>query len=779
MKRSARAAKRVESSASAPTSGLLHRWGPAAVGALAFLLRWIYLAGARDNPLFENLGLDARFYDLWAKRIAAGDWIGSEPFFMGPLYPYVLAVLYRLGVSPVFQVAVVQAVIDSVTCALVYVAARRIWAREATACVAGVLACFYGPMMLYTGELLYPTLAGLLHVLFLCLVLRREENGRAAVLFLAGVVLGIAAFGKATALVFYPGVVAWWFLRRPRPTFGRLLRPALLLLAGIAVVVLPITARNRIVGNDWVLVTSNAGLNFYIGNNPMSSGGYLKPAGLDVMKDPEGRRIAEAKWGGPLKPSEVSRFWFSEAGAFVREHPGRFASHLLKKTVFFWGAFEIPQIENFGFQRRYSPLCRLPFPTFGWIVPLALVGLILGAERRRWALLPMGLTILYSIAIAVFFVTGRYRMAVVPYLIILAAGGILYLALELRSGRRRYVGPAVLILAAALAHWNPYHVDRKSGFGELEYRLGLNLEKNGDLENASMRYRRALELDPDHPGARLNLGVILSRTGRPQEAREMLEWLAGRGPDNAKAEFNLGVVLANLGEYSRARDAYARALRIDPTYLQAWHGYGVESYRAGEEEEADRALERVAAREGSPYSEPWVAWSQFLLEKMRAPWDGRRGPDPEAGVMRAGDILAMTGDWAGAYDLYHQVAEARPSAEAYYEVGVAAYKQDRLDDAEDALARCVSLNPRLPGVHLLMGSIYVKREDFDSALRVNEREAEISPTEAEVFFKLGLLYENHSKNPDAALRAYRRYLELGGPREAIVRERMAVLEASE
>ena len=174
-----------------PRPGLLDRWGPAAAAVLAFVVRWIYLAGARNNPLFESLGLDARFYDLWAKRIAAGDWIGSEPFFMGPLYPYLLAILYRLGMNPVFQVAIIQAVLDSVTCALVYIIARRIWSREAAGRVAGLLACSYGPMMLYTGELLYPTLAAFIHTLFLWVIVRHEQEGGSRLLFLGGVILGL------------------------------------------------------------------------------------------------------------------------------------------------------------------------------------------------------------------------------------------------------------------------------------------------------------------------------------------------------------------------------------------------------------------------------------------------------------------------------------------------------------------------------------------------------------------------------------------------------------
>ena len=40
---------------------------------------------------------DARGYDAWARRLAAGDWIGTDVFYQAPLYPYFLGVVYALA----------------------------------------------------------------------------------------------------------------------------------------------------------------------------------------------------------------------------------------------------------------------------------------------------------------------------------------------------------------------------------------------------------------------------------------------------------------------------------------------------------------------------------------------------------------------------------------------------------------------------------------------------------------------------------------------------------
>lgn len=748
-------------------------WAPIAIAALAFLLRLVYLWSARRSPLFESLGLDAQKYDLWARRIVAHDSTGSSPFFMGPLYPYFLAVLYRLGLDSVFQVALVQAAVDSTTCALLFVSARRLWDRAWAGWAAGLLAAFYGPMMGYTGELLYPTLAAFVNALFLCLLLLADKRTSLRLLFASGVVLGLAAFGNAVSLLYYPAVILWWLLRRPRPTRTQLIRHALVLLAGVAVIVLPVAARNRMVGHDWVLLTSNGGLNFYIGNNLLASGAYVKPHGVDNLEDPEGRRIAEAARGRTLRPSEVSSYWASEAWAFIRDNPRAFLSGLVKKLVFSWNAFEIPQVENFGFQSRYSLLLRLPFPTFGWLVPLALVALVLADARRR-AALPASLVVVHSLAIAMFFVTGRYRLPIVPFLIVLAAGGILSLVDVFTARRRRALGIILFAAAAALTHANFYRVNRETGFAEFEFRLGLFHERNGDLVKAEESYRAALAREAFHPGARLNLGGILSRTGRAEEGLHLIQGLSAKRPDDELTQLNLALILADLGRHDEARAAFERAIQVNPKNTQAWHGYGIESYRVGDLTMARRAFETLSTRKENAQ---WVQQSQFLLAKMENGSSTREGQDSAAVAMRLGDLRAAVGDWQGASDAFHKAADLQPTSQAFFEWGQAAYRLHNAGEAIAALGQCLKLDPRFPGAHMVLASVHFERKDYDAALEACEREADISPSNPEVFFRLGFLYENHLKDIPAALRAYRRYIEIGGPRAEPIRQKLASLEA--
>ena len=96
----------------------------------------------------------------------------------------------------------------------------------------------------------------------------------------------------------------------------------------------------------------------------------------------------------------------------------------MKKFTLFWGNYEVPQIENFLFQRESSSILRLPFLSFGVLLGLAALGLRFLSSRWRGAGPLILLPLIHSLVISSFFVVARYRISVVPALMALAAAGL-------------------------------------------------------------------------------------------------------------------------------------------------------------------------------------------------------------------------------------------------------------------------------------------------------------------------------------------------------------------
>jgi len=120
------------------------------VFGLALLLRLVYLHQVWSIPFFEFPLVDARSYDDWAQRIAAGDWWGDRVFYQAPAYPYFLAVIYSLAGHDLWIAHVVQMVMGSLSCVLIFLAARLFFDR-ATGVTAGLLLAVYAPALFFDG----------------------------------------------------------------------------------------------------------------------------------------------------------------------------------------------------------------------------------------------------------------------------------------------------------------------------------------------------------------------------------------------------------------------------------------------------------------------------------------------------------------------------------------------------------------------------------------------------------------------------------------------------
>lgn len=95
--------------------------------------------------------------------------------------------------------------------------------------------------------------------------------------------------------------------------------------------------------------------------------------------------------------------------------------------------------------------------------------------------------------------------------------------------------------------------------------LGNLLLVDGQEDAAEAAYRRSLELDGSHEGARFNLGLLLQQKGEHQEALEQFAVVLELEPTHAWAHYQIGVSLQELDRRDDALEHYSRAFGLDPT----------------------------------------------------------------------------------------------------------------------------------------------------------------------------------------------------------------------
>ena len=141
-----------------PGPGRTEWFAAAGIGLLGLVLRLAHLQQIRANdPFFDRPSVDGRVYHEWAIQIAGGQWLGEEPFFMAPLYPYFLSGIYWVF-GPSFLVPrLVHCLLGAATCVLVWRLAREFFDRRVSL-LSGALAAFYSMFLFYEGSLLVATL---------------------------------------------------------------------------------------------------------------------------------------------------------------------------------------------------------------------------------------------------------------------------------------------------------------------------------------------------------------------------------------------------------------------------------------------------------------------------------------------------------------------------------------------------------------------------------------------------------------------------------------------
>ncbi len=494
----------------------------AVIFVLALALRLWFLSDLNQTPYGDRLMIDAAAYDRHAAEIAGGNWAGDQVFYQSPLYPYFLGSLYTIFGRDFTAVRAVQSVLGSATCVLLFLLTTRLYGTRAGV-VAGLLAATYSTFI-FQDNMLLKSVVILFFVSLALLVLSRTDRPFTnRVLFGGGLLYGIAVCGRGNLLLALPFLLAWIALR-DRAKKRRIV-PALVFLVGVFLAIAPVTARNRVVGNDWVMTESDAGINLFVGNNPAATGVHTPPDNVRTVPEHEetdAKRLAERESGRALKPSEVSAFWMRKAIRFALENPGRELGLIGRKFVLAWNWYEVPDNYNQYFFGRFSPLFRGFLPAFQFIAPFGVLGFALSCRRWRETGAVLIYTFAYLFSLLVLYVTSRYRLPIAVGLIPLAAFGLVS---TWDAVRKRSFRQATIYGTAVLAVWLFVRTDQFEyyGFAKQDTEIATFYAQLGDFIRAEEHFQLAIQEGAASGSLHLvylNQGILFAKTGRTADAAE-------------------------------------------------------------------------------------------------------------------------------------------------------------------------------------------------------------------------------------------------------------------
>lgn len=540
---------------------------------LSLVVRLLHLIEiSLTRPFYKELVIDAKAYDLWGQDIAAGNLIGTGVFFQDPLYPYFLGLVYSLFGHNFLAVVLVQGVIGALTSVLIYLIGKRV-VNGPVGLIAGILWSFYPSIIFHEGLIMKEGIAVFLATLAVYNVIIAKETGYSRHWFLGGVAFGLSALTRGNIILVIPVIlIGALFDYRAQP-----LKILLLFMLGLLTIFMPIALRNKIVGGELVLTTSQAGANFYWGNNSEVLGSFI-PSPPFVRQAPEYEQHDFAKEAMRLtgkqdmSSAEVSNFWFRKGIDFILENPKRYAWLEYQKLLLLFNKQEISDNYRYYYLKRFSTVLTYSPVTFWMLASLGLLGMALYmGSWRRFSMLYLFI-IAYSLSLIIFYVHSRYRLILAPFLTVFAALALQW-GWRAISEKRYLAFVSSSILLFSFLYFTGKDINWLSTLNRNETLLeeANEMERKGDHENAKIKYMELIE-STNSAIAHARLADIYYNEKRIYQAidgyKKALE--VGNLTNTAVFHFKLGAALMDVNRLDEAIIEFQSSVKTVPDQLGSY-----------------------------------------------------------------------------------------------------------------------------------------------------------------------------------------------------------------
>lgn len=378
----------------------------AGIVALAVIVRLLLIALLDPSSPVGDMG---QYIRLASGAIQEGT---PESTFRAPAYPLLLAIAFIPGGDPILAGCILNVFLSAIAVILVAIAGGRLlspgWGLAA-ACLLAIEPAF----SLYSTMVL-TEVASVMFVASAIAGMACLAGWRAGAV--AGLCIGLGALTRDSIALFIPfaALVAWRSLGA---------RSAVVLCVTALLTIVPWTARNLIVTGRPILISTGAGYNLLVGNNPYADGSQRAGKRIFHVDDPP---VPE-----DLDPVERHIRGMNYAVGWVAHHPVAFAVKGARGAIRMFG---LDRQFLYALREGYYATSSPPRPLVlliaaavagAWVLllPVALVGV---AASKKGLLRQVGIAALaWTLLVgALAFGEWRFRAPMLPVFVLLAVEGI-------------------------------------------------------------------------------------------------------------------------------------------------------------------------------------------------------------------------------------------------------------------------------------------------------------------------------------------------------------------
>ena len=338
---------------------------------------------------------------------------GTEPPLYSlrePMLSFFLVPIFFLFGENYLIVKFLLAILGSFTAVLLYGLGKEIFGSEKVALTAALAAACLPELIYWSGYITPETLSVFMLILPIFFLTRSLKNPSRSNIFFAGFFLGLAALTRAQTIIIAPFLLLSFVLvQRYRL---KAFRNACFIFLFFTLTFSPWVIRNFAIHHRLVIIPTTAGQALYVANNSGVVEKIGEQAGVFHKQD--------FSFFKGMSEIDIYNWYRREVFQFIFSHPKDYIKLVVDRFFRFWRFY--PHI-GLGIEGSLYSMAHfwVSILTSGVAIGLFVVGGALSLKNWRRSFLLLALIISFSILTILGRVAIRYRLPIMPYVVLFAS----------------------------------------------------------------------------------------------------------------------------------------------------------------------------------------------------------------------------------------------------------------------------------------------------------------------------------------------------------------------
>ena len=300
---------------------------------------------------------------------------------------------------------------------------------------------------------------------------------------------------------------------------------------------------------------------------------------------------------------------------------------------------------------------------------------------------------------------------------------------------------------------------------DLTSNLGAILQKQGKLDEALAYYKKAEQLDPSNINTRINVGTLYQQKEDYKTAIVAYDSVLILYPDNLNANIYKAQCLSALGNGKEAQEAYKKVLALDPSNTEAQNGIFENAKKAMSVNEYIDYVKKNASGQDVVnllYSYGLDLHKENKLDDAITIYNELLKSDTTGEIyINLAIAQNQKGNYNNAINTLNaanskfpnnsQILTTKESIEQEALNNKLAKAGEFLDnkDYKKAITEYLKIQPATVESMLGVASAYQNMEDIPNAIEYYKKALALKPTDSEIAYYIGALYADDERYADA------------------------------